>query len=173
MKSEESISEQSGGFAMPQKDIPKIILELKKAKSEKEITYPRLLDMLEAAGTPLGLTTLRRVFADGSEKNDSFNYQSTIAPLEAILLQEDIPEPENNPYIQELEGHKAVIHAQNEELVRAYQMIEHLEDRIRFLVGQIDKKDRRMDEKDDIIRRFMTGELSIRRGSSDEGKKEE
>lgn len=126
---------------MPQKDIPKIITELKKAKAEKEITYPRLLDMLEAAGTPLGLTTLRRVFADGSEKNDSFNYASTIAPLEAILLVEDIPEPESNPYAKELEGFKAVIHSQNEELVRMYEMNKHLEDRIEFLVGQINKKD--------------------------------
>lgn len=126
---------------MPQKDIPKIIQELKKAKAEKEITYPRLLDMLEAAGTPLGLTTLRRVFADGSEKNDSFNYASTIAPLEAILLVEDIPEPESNPYAKELEGFKAVIHSQNEELVRMYEMNKHLEDRIEFLVGQISKKD--------------------------------
>ena len=126
---------------MPQKDIPKIITELKKAKAEKEITYPRLLDMLEAAGTPLGLTTLRRVFADGSEKNDSFNYASTIAPLEAILLVEDIPEPESNPYAKELEGFKSVIHSQNEELVRMYEMNKHLEDRIEFLVGQINKKD--------------------------------
>ena len=126
---------------MPQKDISKIIMELKKAKAEKEITYPRLLDMLEAAGTPLGLTTLRRVFADGSEKNDSFNYASTIAPLEAILLVEDIPEPESNPYAKELEGFKAVIHSQNEELVRMYEMNKHLEDRIEFLVGQISKKD--------------------------------
>ena len=97
--------------------------------------------MLEAAGTPLGLTTLRRVFADGSEKNDSFNYASTIAPLEAILLVEDIPEPESNPYAKELEGFKAVIHSQNEELVRMYEMNKHLEDRIEFLVGQINKKD--------------------------------
>lgn len=126
---------------MPQKDVSALILELKKAKSEKEITYPRLLDMLEANGTPLGLTTLRRVFADGSEKNDSFNYASTLQPLETILLQDDIPEPESNPYAKELEGYKAVIHAQNEELVRVYEMNKHLEGRIEFLVGQINKKD--------------------------------
>ena len=133
---------------MPQKDIPKIITELKKAKSEKEITYPRLLDMLEANDTPLGLTTLRRVFADGSEKNDSFNYASTIAPLEAILLQEDIPEPESNPYAKELEHFKAVIHTQNEELVHAYKLIEHLEKRVSYLVEQGNKKD-------EIIERLM------------------
>ena len=137
-----------GGCPMPLKDISAIIVELKNAKKEKEITYPRLLDMLEANGTPLGLTTLRRVFADGSEKNDSFNYSTTIQPLEAILLQDDIPEPESNPYAKELEGFKAVIHTQNEELVRLYKMTEHLEDRIKFLVDQINKKD-------DIIQRLM------------------
>ena len=133
---------------MPQKDVSALILELKKAKAEKEITYPRLLDMLEANGTPLGLTTLRRVFADGSEKNDSFNYASTLQPLEAILLQDDIPEPESNPYAKELEGYKAVIHAQNEELVRVYEMNKHLEERVDFLVEQINKKD-------ELIQRLM------------------
>ena len=133
---------------MPQKDIPGLILELKRAKADKEITYPRLLDMLEANGTPLGLTTLRRVFADGSEKSDSFNYATTIEPLVDILLREDIPEPETNPYAKELEGFNAVIHTQNEELVRLYKMTEHLEDRIKFLVEQINKKD-------EMIQRFM------------------
>ena len=133
---------------MPQKDIPALILELKNAKKEKEITYPRLMDMLEANGTPISLTTLRRVFAEGSERNDSFNYSTTIAPLEAILLRDDIPEPESNPYAKELESHKAVIHAQNEELVRLYKMTEHLESRVDFLVDQCKKKD-------DLIQRLM------------------
>ena len=140
--------EQTGESEMPQKDIPKIIQDLKSAKKEKEITYPRLLDMLEANGTPLGLTTLRRVFADGSEVNDSFNYQTTIAPLEAILLADDIPEPESNPYAKELEGFKAVIHTQNEEFVHAYKLIEHLEKRVSYLVEQGNKKD-------EMIQRLM------------------
>lgn len=133
---------------MPQRDIPTIIQNLKRAKIEKEITYPRLIDMLEAAKTPISLTTLRRVFADSSEHNDSFNYATTIAPLEAILLQDEIPEPETNPYAKELESHKAVIHAQNEELVRLYKMVEHLESRVDFLVSQIERKD-------EMIKRLM------------------
>lgn len=130
-----------GDTNMPQKDVSRLIVDLKNAKAEKEITYPRLMDMLEANKTPISLTTLRRVFADGSEKNDSFNYISTLAPLEAILLAEDIPEPETNPYAKELEGYKAVIHAQNEELVRVYQLLDHLEDRVSFLVEQCRTKD--------------------------------
>jgi len=126
---------------MLQKDIQQLIVDLKNAKKEKEITYPRLIDMLEANKTPVSLTTLRRVFAEGSEKNDSFNYASTLQPLEKILLADDIPEPETNPYAKELEGYKAVIHAQNEELVRVYQLLDHLEDRVSFLVDQCKTKD--------------------------------
>lgn len=126
---------------MLQKDIQQLIVALKNAKAEKEITYPRLIDMLEANNTPVSLTTLRRVFAEGSEKNDSFNYVSTLQPLEKILLADDIPEPETNPYAKELEGYKAVIHAQNEELVRVYQLLDHLEDRVSFLVDQCKTKD--------------------------------
>ena len=126
---------------MLQKDIQQLIVDLKNAKKEKEITYPRLIDMLEANKTPVSLTTLRRVFAEGSEKNDSFNYASTLQPLEKILLADDIPEPETNPYAKELEGYKAVIHAQNEELVRVYQLLDHLEDRVSFLVEQCKTKD--------------------------------
>lgn len=126
---------------MLQKDIQQLIVALKNAKAEKEITYPRLIDMLEANKTPVSLTTLRRVFAEGSEKNDSFNYVSTLQPLEKILLADDIPEPETNPYAKELEGYKAVIHAQNEELVRVYQLLDHLEDRVSFLVDQCKTKD--------------------------------
>lgn len=131
-----------GVYDMPQKDISKLIQDLKRAKTEKEITYPRLIDMLEANETAISLTTLRRVFADGSEKNDSFNYASTLQPLEKILLSSDeIMEPENNPYAKEIDGYKAVIHTQNEELVRVYQLLDHLEDRVSFLVEQCKTKD--------------------------------
>jgi len=142
----------NGVYDMPQKDIPKLIHDLKNAKAEKEITYPRLIDMLEANGTPISLTTLRRVFADGSEKNDSFNYTSTLQPLEKILLSSDeIMEPENNPYAKEIDGYKAVIHTQNEELVRLYQLIDHLEKRVEFLVKQIEHKDEIIDKLMDKV----------------------
>lgn len=151
MDAEKRFPDLIGDQEMPTRDIPKIISELKRAKNEKEITYPRLMDMLEANGTPLGLTTLRRVFADGSERNDSFNYTTTISPLEDILLREDIPEPEQNPYAKELEGFKAVIHSQNEEMVRLYKMVEHLESRVDFLVEQIKRKDAMIDRLVDKV----------------------
>ena len=134
-----------------------LIKMLKEAKQRNEVTYPRILDRMEKNGKFVSLTTLRRLFADGSEQNaQSFNYENTLLPIaEALLDVEDVPTDDNSPYAKEIDGLKAVIHVQNEEIARLHEMKEHLEDRITFLLEQIEKKDRRMDEKDDIIRRLM------------------
>lgn len=133
-----------------------LIKQLKDAKREKEITFPRLMEMLEKNGKSVSLTTLRRVFADGSEWNDSFNYESTLLPIAEVLINNvDIPIPSDSPYATEIEGLKSVIHVQNEEIARLHELKEHLEARVTFLLEQIEKKDRRMDEKDNMIHDIM------------------
>lgn len=133
-----------------------LIQQLKEIKSKNEITYPRIIERMEKNGKYVSLTTLRRVFADGSEMNaESFNYENTLLPIaEALLNVEDLPTPEG-PYAKEIDGLKAVIHVQNEEIARLHEMKEHLEGRITFLLEQIERKDRRMDEKDQMIKMFM------------------
>lgn len=134
-----------------------LIRQLKEVKEKNEITYPRMMERIERNGKYVSLTTLRRVFADGSEQTASnFSYESTLMPIaEALLNAEDVPTEPNSPCAKEIDGLKAVIHAQNEEIARLHEIKEHLESRITFLLEQIDKKDRRMDEKDEIIRRLM------------------
>lgn len=134
-----------------------LIKQLKDAKARNEVTYPRILDRLEKNGKYVSLTTLRRVFADGSEANAaSFNYENTLLPIAEVLLDvEEIPTDENSPYAKEIDGLKSVIHVQNEEIARLHELKEHLEARVTFLLEQIEKKDRRMDEKDEVIRRLM------------------
>lgn len=134
-----------------------LIRQLKESKEKNEVTYPRIIERLEKNGKYLSLSTLRRVFADGSEANaGSFNYETTLLPIAEVLLNaEDVPTPKDSPYSLEIDGLKAVIHVQNEEIARLHEIKEHLESRITFLLEQIDKKDRRMDEKDEIIRRLM------------------
>ena len=130
--------------------------ELKDAKEKNEVTYPRLMERIEKNGKYVSLTTLRRVFAEGSENNTSFSYENTLLPIaEALLNAEDVPTTCDSPCAKEIDGLKAVIRVQNEELARMHEMKEHLEERITFLLEQIEKKDRRMDEKDEIIRRLM------------------
>ena len=134
-----------------------LIRQLKEAKARNEITYPRIMERMEKNGKFVSLTTLRRVFADGSELNaGGFNYENTLLPIAEVLLNaEDVPTMEASPYAKEIDGLKAVIHVQNEEIARLHDLKEHLESRVTFLLEQIEKKDRRMDEKDEIIRRLM------------------
>ena len=141
-----------------------LIKQLKEAKKNNEITYPRIMERLEANGKFISLTTLRRVFADGSEQSaGNFNYESTLMPLAEVLLNaEDVPTEAASPYAAEIDGLKAVIHVQNEEIARLHEMKEHLEGRITFLLEQIEKKDRRMDEKDEMIRRIMAERDELR-----------
>lgn len=133
-----------------------LIKQLKEAKARDEVTFPRIIERMEKNGDFLSLSTLRRVFADGSEQNaQSFSYENTLMPIAEVLLKvEDVPTPDS-PFAKEIDGLKAVIHCQNEEIVKLHEMQEHLEARITFLIEQIEKKDRRMDEKDEIIKKLM------------------
>ena len=134
-----------------------LIKLLKETKQKNEVTYPRIMDRMEKNGKYVSLTTLRRVFADGSEANaGNFSYENTLLPIaEALLDAEDIPTPADNPYAKEIDALKAVIHCQNEELSRLHEIKEHLEDRITFLINQIALKDKRMDQKDELIKKLM------------------
>lgn len=134
-----------------------LIKQLKEAKLRNEVTYPRLIERIEKNGKFVSLTTLRRVFAEGSEQNaGGFSYENTLMPIaEALLDVEDVPTNDSSPYAKEIDGLKSVIHVQNEEIARLHDLKEHLEERITFLLSQIELKDRRMDEKDEIIRKLM------------------
>ena len=150
-------NEQNGVSCMEHTNAQQLIKELKEAKIRGEVTYPRIIERIEKNGKYVSLTTLRRVFADGSEQNaESFNYETTLMPIAEVLLEvEDVPTPIDSPYAKEIDGLKAVIHCQNEEIVKLHEIKEHLEQRITFLLEQIERKDRRMDEKDEIIRKLM------------------
>jgi hypothetical protein len=132
-----------------------LIKQLKWIKQRDEITYPRIQEKLEKHGYFVSMTTIRRVFADGSEES-SFNYENTLLPIARVLLDfSDDGSVEEEPSADEVAGLRAVIRLQTEEIERLHELNEHLEARVTFLIDQIEKKDRRMDEKDEIIRRLM------------------
>ena len=151
------MDEQFGVSRMELTKSQELIRHLKEVKERDEITYPRIIERIEKKGKYVSLTTLRRVFADGSEMNaGNFNYENTLLPIaEALLDTEEVPTPVDSPYAEQINGLKAVIHTQNEEIARLCELKEHLESRVTFLLEQIEKKDRRMDEKDQIIKTLM------------------
>ena len=157
MSAKRAKKERTGVSRMEHTKAEELVKQLKEVKTTQEITYPRIMDRLEKRGYYVSLTTLRRVFADGSEKNAaSFSYENTLMPIAEVLLDaEDVPTPVNSPWAKEIDALKSVIHVQNEEIARLHELKEHLESRVTFLLEQIEKKDRRMDEKDELIKKLM------------------
>lgn len=62
-----------------------LILQLKEIRAERDLSYQEILELVEDSGGFLSLSTVRRVFADGSE-DENFRYDSTIKPLAVALL---------------------------------------------------------------------------------------
>ena len=159
------IDNQTGDSQM-EKDSLKKIKEMKQIKKVTKITYMDIMEkMAEIDETSMvSLSTLRRIFADGSEmKAGSFNYDEVLCPAyNAVKALEGQPKDES-PFAKELDGYKAVIRVQNEELDRLLELKEHLDDRVNYLVDQTKTKDaqinflmKQLDEKGEIIQRLMS-----------------
>ena len=140
-----------------------LIKELKKIKKEKKITYPVIMEKLTVDGTPkVSMTTLRRVFANGSENRaSSFNYETTLLPIADAIKRID-SSYDDSPQAKEIEGLKAVTLVQGEELDRILELKEHLDISVKYLTEQITEKDKlvkrlidRLDQKDDVIQQFI------------------
>ena len=63
----------------------KTIRRLKEIKSEQGVSVPKIMDLMEERGQFVSESTIKRVFADGSEEQ-SFRYQDSIAPIADVLL---------------------------------------------------------------------------------------
>ena len=65
--------------------IREIILQLKTIKAEQNLTNQDIFDMVVASGGVTSISTVRRVFAEGSE-NQSFSFRNTIQPISRVML---------------------------------------------------------------------------------------
>lgn len=77
-----------------------VILQMKEIRKKRRLTLQQIYDMVEAAGKESGLyvslSSIKRVFADGSE-NQGFRYDDTIQPIARVLLEvsEEMPAGSN------------------------------------------------------------------------------
>lgn len=132
-----------------------LILRLKSVREERKLSLPDVMEMIEKNNDYISMTTLRRVFADGSECLD-FSYDKTIRPIVNALLSSEEEAPAAAAEIDLL---KSVIRLKNETIDSLKERIDTIkceyDRRLAFLRDQIEKKDRRMDEKDAIIKMLM------------------
>ena len=143
-------------------DTKEIILKLKDAKREKNLS---INDIVDLTNNYLSKTTVQRVFAEGSE-NTSFRYDDTIRPLVKALLDVDTIEETDDmdtkalksllklkiQRIEELEKQISDLKVMlSEEKVKSHEKFEkerkQYETHIELLTEQIVIKDKRMDEQ--------------------------
>ena len=125
-----------------------IIKEMKAIRTKYKLTYMDIMEQIaEIDETKMvSLSTLRRLFRDGSEmKASSFNFEEILMPVYDAVKALDKNPPVKTEFERELDGYKAVIRVQNEELDRLLELKEHLEGRVDFLIKQIEKKDKMID----------------------------
>ena len=115
-----------------------LITEVKALRVKYHISFPRILAKMEEQKTTGGsLSTLRRVFADNSERAAStFGYETILLPIRDAVraIVKEIESKGENPAAGELEALQAVIHCQNEEINRLCEINEFLQTRVEFLV---------------------------------------
>ena len=68
----------------------KVILRLKEAREQKNLTYQDIVDACEAQNESVSLSTVRRIFSKGSEDGADYRTYTINALFRAVIGTEDI-----------------------------------------------------------------------------------
>ena len=142
-----------------------LIIQLKQYREEHGFSHKRIVDIVceyaEQNNTDdyVSLSTVKRVFRDGSEDDDSFNFDLTIRPIAAALLGVNSVSPKQH----DKELSLSLLRYKNERIQHLEKQLkderEQTEKRIAFLTSQIDVKDKYLQEKDRLISMLIEAAL--------------
>ena len=135
--------------------IAEIIQELKKVREENGLSYQKIVDLVAQNGEAVSLSTVKKVFDDGSESY-GYQYENTIKPIaDAVLGIYSTKSTEASA--TEADAMKAIIDYKSEKIIELQAALARCEEsykrRIDFLKGQIALKDERIDRRDALIER--------------------
>ena len=136
---------------MLQKKKSEIIRNLKRVRVEDGLSISEIVKLCEDAGESVSETTIKKVFAEGSEAC-GFNYETTLKPIISVLLGDHEETAETDMMISVAEFKAAKIkdlEAQLERMETSYKR------RIDFLKNQIEIKDARIDKRDEMITKLI------------------
>lgn len=147
-------------------NLKEIVLRLKAVKEKDHLSINDIMEKLEMSGSYLSESTVRRVFRDNSENDLGFTYAKVLKPIADILLDDESETADDPALLEKYEALHAIIKEKNRTIEILEQKVDELSAqldgsrkeydlRLRFLRDQIELKDKRMDEKDEIIRRLM------------------
>jgi len=152
-----------------------IILQLKQIRHDRELSVQDVYFMVKDAGFSTSESSVRRVFAEGSEEQN-FRYQDTIQPIAQVLIGvKEEGEPLNaaeadalkqiallkESMITDLQTENAQLLARVQKLegdfertVKEYETrIEEYRENLRRARARVDKLDEQINRKDDYIDR--------------------
>ena len=156
-----------------------VILALKKVREENGYTLQRIQDMVLDAGGNLSISTVKKVFSEGSE-NLNFRYEDSVKPIADVLLRIHQPEKADEPEVEALRQiillKNAILEETREELSRtkereteikadAQTKINYLQSRVEYLKTQIEKGDRLLNERRDFLYRTDAEIKSLKRSN--------
>ena len=154
-------------------NLKEIVLRLKAVKEKDNLSIADIMERLEAAGEFLSESTVRRVFKDNSENELGFTYQKVLRPIADVILNEEDETADDPALLEKNEALHSIVREKNriiESLQSKVELLEKQNDTIKSQIDDIRKsydaridslweqihiKDRRMDEKDEIIRKLM------------------
>ena len=103
-----------------------LIRKLKEAKKNNNLSATDIAKIVKQNGGNLSVTTIKRVFAKGSE-NQSFSYDYTLLPLVKAMLNKNDTVQEELPDAEMIKGMNAIINTQKDEIERLRKTIQRLE----------------------------------------------
>lgn len=136
---------------MLQKKKSEIIRNLKRVRAENGLSINEIVKLCEDNGEPVSDTTVKKVFADGSEAL-GFNYEITLKPIINALLGDHEETAETDMMISVAQFKEAKIKDLEQQMAR---MEDSYKRRIDFLKDQIEIKDARIDKRDEMITKLI------------------
>lgn len=147
---------------MLQKKIAGIIAGLKKVRAEEGLSYQRIVEMVEQNGGCVSLSTVKRVFEEGSEAY-GWQFENTLKPIADAVL--GVYGPSAAASADEADALKAVIDYKSEKVADLTAQLARCEEsyrrRLDFLRDQIALKDARIDRRDAMIEKLLNVVLRL------------
>lgn len=137
-----------------------IITKLKRVRAENGLTYERISDLVEQNGASVSMSTIRRVFQEGSEEF-GWQFEHTLKPIaDAVLgVYALAPETEGEADGETVDALRAVVRLKNTMIAELSARLQRTEEsykrRLDFVKEQITLKDARIDRRDDMIEKLV------------------
>ena len=129
--------------------IREIILQLKTIKEDTDLTNQEILEMVEASGGITSISTIRRVFAQGSEY-ENFSYRNTIQPISHALLAisepEKVTDVDENVLQAQLDALKQVAELKDAMIADLQRELEAERRKVEHLAKEVERQGKMLDK---------------------------